>query len=209
MEPSKISKTLLKVAIGFGAFSVIGIVALTIAAVVWFRSITSPAHVKSVAETFMTIADPLPKGFRYTAAYEVSGLPIVQIEDAGTQALYTFSSTADRLKKQDQKSADFITDEDRVAALKGTLAVANKGRLTSKVIGQLSCANEIMCYSIGHTDVLGPDLTVNNGFGGISQSSKTGRYLYLWVQKQSLLQKSGTAIDLTRIKELLSAIKSF
>jgi uncharacterized protein YlbG (UPF0298 family) len=66
-----------------------------------------------------------------------------------------------------------------------------------------------MCYSIGHTDVLGPDLTVNNGFGGISQSSKTGRYLYLWVQKQSLLQKSGTAIDLTRIKELLSAIKSF
>jgi hypothetical protein len=75
LEPSKISKTLLKVAIGFGAFSVIGIVALTIAAVVWFRSITSPAHVKSVAETFMTIADPLPKGFRYTAAYEVSGLP--------------------------------------------------------------------------------------------------------------------------------------
>ena len=208
MEQSKNSKILLKVAICFGAFALICLLGLIVAAVITFQAVTSPAHIKSVTATFMPLADPLPKGFTYTAAYEVSGLAIVQITDEDKQTLYTFSCTAVPLKKQVENFAD-LTDEERVAALKVGLAAANKGRLTSKDTGQLRFANEIMCYSIGHTDVLGPDSTVNNGFGALSQSSKTGRYIYLWVQKQSLLQRNGSAMDLTRIKELLSTVKSF
>ncbi len=208
MEQSNKSKTIIKVIICFGAFAVLGVVALIVTAVLIFQSVTSPAHIKSVAANFMTVADPLPKGFTYTAAYEVGGLPIVQIADEDQQNLYTFSSTGDPSKEQAENFAD-RTDEDRVAALKVGLAAANKGQLTSKVSGQLKFANEIMCYSIGHIDMLGPDSTVNNGFGALSRSSKTGRYIYLWVQKQSLLQRNGPAIDLTRIKELLKAIKSF
>ncbi len=208
MEQSNKSKTIIKVIICFGAFAVFGLVALIVTAVLIFQSVTSPAHIKTVAANFMTLADPLPKGFAYTAAYEVGGFPIVQITDQDQQNLYTFSSTGDPSKEQAENFAD-STDEDRVAALKVGLAAANKGQLTSKVSGQLKFANEIMCYSIGHTDMLGPDPTVNNGFGALSQSSKTGRYIYLWVQKDSFLHRNGPAIDLTRIKELLSAIKSF
>ena len=208
MEQSNSSKTLIKVIICIGALAVIGVLGMIVAAVITFQSVTSPAHIKSVAASFMTIADPLPTGFTYTAAYEVSGLSIVQISDEDTQTLYTFSSTGDPLKERVENLPD-LTDEDRVAALKVGLATANKGLLTSRVTGQLRFANEIMCYSIGHTDVLGPDLTVDNSFGALSHSSKTGRYIYLWVQKQSLLQRNGPAMDLTRIKKLLSAVKSF
>lgn len=208
MEQSNKSKTIIKVIICFGAFAVFGVVALIVTAVLIFQSVTSPAHIKSVAANFMTLADPLPKGFTYTAAYEVAGLPIMQITDQDQQNLYTFSSTGDPSKEQVENFAD-RTDADKVAALKVGLAAANKGQLTSKVSGQLKCADEIMCYSIGHTDMLGPDSTVNNGFGALSRSSKTGRYIYLWVQKDSFLHRNGPAIDLTRIKELLSAIKSF
>lgn len=208
MEKSNNLKTLLKIAIGFGAFSVVCIVALTIAAVVWFRSITSPAHVKSVAATFMTIADPLPKGFTYTAAYEVSGLPILQIGEEGEPSLYTFTFADDPIKKQGKNLA-VLSVEDRAADLERSLTIANKGRLTPKITDKLRFANETMCYSIGHTELLGPDSTINNGFSGIAQSSKTGKYLLLWVEKQGFRQNNSKAIDLMRIKELLSAIKSF
>lgn len=208
MEQSNNSKTLLKVAIGFGAFGFICLLGLIVAAAVVFLSATNPDHVKSVTATYMTIADPLPKGFTFTAAYEMSGLPIVQIGEEGAPALYTFTFADDPTKKQSKNSAD-LSDEDRAADLKSSLAIAIKGRLTPKITDQLRFANETMCYSIGHTDVLGPDSTINNGFSGIAQSSKTGKYLLLWVERQSLLPNNGKEIDLVRIKKLLSAIKSF
>jgi hypothetical protein len=208
LEQSSKSKTLLKIVIAFGAFSILGLVGLMVAGVIFFLSLTSPAHIKSVAATFMTIDDPLPKGFTYTAAYEVAGLPIVQIADEEAETLYTFSATNDPVKNKTDNLSD-LSEEDKVDALEARLAVANKGQLTSKATGQLKFANEIMCYSIGHSSVLGPDETVNNSFGALSQSSKTGRYIYLWVQKQSLLQRNGPTMDLPRIKELLSAVKSF
>ena len=115
MEQSNKSKTIIKVIICFGAFAVFGVVALIVTAVLIFQSVTSPAHIKAVAANFMTLADPLPKGFTYTAAYEVAGLPIVQITDEDQQNLYTFTSTGDPSKEQVENFAD-STDVDRVAA---------------------------------------------------------------------------------------------
>ncbi len=204
MEKSNKTKILVNVAIGFGIFATLCVTGLIIAGVVVFLSVSNPAHVKSVAATFMTIAEPLPKGFTYSSAYDVKGFPIVQFDDEVTQAFYSFTSSDDPMKKRGIDPAALRTEE-KVSEVKQALVRASKDRLEPHITDQLSFGNETMYYSIGHSEILGPDLIVDNTFCGIAQSSKTGKYLFLWVQKQN----QNSTIDISRIKKILSAIKSF
>lgn len=185
---------------------------MMVAGFFFFKNMTDPAKISSIANTFMTVDMPLPDGNNYVAGSDIV-IPFVVINNSNTGTVYTFFQSPPTKTSGEMNAEDAI---DAIASGKeapnvpgGSGATTSPRQLKVAKRDQLIVGGLKMPYVLGSTAKAGggENGLVDMFFGAVKTPSN--KVIFLMGQQTDPNAKTKKSLTVENVQGLTGAIKSW